>query len=365
MSESKNSNTPLVSVTVCVRDGIEWVDNCLLSLVEQDWPNLEIIAVDDGSTDGSTEKLQAWDDPEGIHNRHPVKVYTQTAKGLSAGRALAVEKSQGLWVAITDIDVRAEPSWINELMRASQSIDEKEHIVAVTGRTVFSPGEQIISKLRTSEIAEKYRNRPRITSLANGPCSIFLRQSLLDIGGFGEDWYHAEDMEVSLRLIEAGGTIVYSPEAVVNHVAEDRIGTFLSKRTRDARAHVRIIRNYPKRQRTIGFDFIGSAWWILMLFPSIILAIIGMYLFLSRIVIGSEDFYFSNTEHLFTLFCFLPAIIHILNFPQTAIGSLLKLKKPIQSTKLLIILYLWSWSLWKGLAYGYLDALFGRNGHRR
>ena len=43
-----------------MRDGAHWIDDCLQSLVRQTYRPLEIIAVDDGSTDGSTEKLTQW-----------------------------------------------------------------------------------------------------------------------------------------------------------------------------------------------------------------------------------------------------------------------------------------------------------------
>ena len=45
------SESPLVSVTVCVRDGGHWVDDCLNSLLQQTHRPLEIIAVNDGSSD--------------------------------------------------------------------------------------------------------------------------------------------------------------------------------------------------------------------------------------------------------------------------------------------------------------------------
>ena len=51
---------PLISVTVCVRNGIQWIDGCLEALKNQTYRPLEIIAVDDGSTDGSTKCLQKW-----------------------------------------------------------------------------------------------------------------------------------------------------------------------------------------------------------------------------------------------------------------------------------------------------------------
>ena len=94
---------PLISITVCVRDGIDWVDGCLEALKNQTYRPLEIIAVDDGSTDGSKDKLLAWHAPD---DEIPTNILIQDAEGLSAGRKLALDNSRGEWVAITDIDVR-------------------------------------------------------------------------------------------------------------------------------------------------------------------------------------------------------------------------------------------------------------------
>ena len=52
----------LVSVAVCVRDGIGWIDGCLESLVNQSHSPIEIILVDDGSTDRTKELLKDRDD---------------------------------------------------------------------------------------------------------------------------------------------------------------------------------------------------------------------------------------------------------------------------------------------------------------
>ena len=48
----------LVSVAVCVRDGIDWIDGCMESLVNQTHSPIEIILVDDGSIDGSKQKVE-------------------------------------------------------------------------------------------------------------------------------------------------------------------------------------------------------------------------------------------------------------------------------------------------------------------
>jgi glycosyltransferase involved in cell wall biosynthesis len=146
------------------------VDGCLEALKAQTYRPLEIIAVDDGSTDGSKERLLKWKNEGGEPS---VRVLTQSAKGLSAGRQWAVEEAKGEWVAITDIDVRPEPDWIETMVAEAKPIADEESIVAVTGRTVFAHDGDIVSRVRSMEIARKYRARPRRTSLANGPCSMF------------------------------------------------------------------------------------------------------------------------------------------------------------------------------------------------
>ena len=140
-------------MTVCVRDGKDWVDGCLEALEAQTYRPLEIIAVDDGSTDGSTERLLKWKNEGG---KPSIRVLTQSAKGLSAGRQWAVEEAKGEWVAITDIDVRPEPDWIETMVAETKPIADGESIVAVTGRTVFAHDGDIVSRVRSMEIARKY-----------------------------------------------------------------------------------------------------------------------------------------------------------------------------------------------------------------
>ena len=272
----------LVSVAVCVRDGIDWIDGCMESLVNQTHSPLEIILVDDGSIDGGKEKVVKWAEHE------LVSCITQDRLGLSAGRMAALETASGEWFAITDIDVRPESDWIQRMLESSKSRDGEE-VVAVTGRTIFGRSNDIISRIRSIEIEAKYRSRPRRTKLANGPCSMFKRNNLLSIGGFDPSWYHAEDMEVSLKLIGNGGTIVYAPDAVVAHVPESGRRRFLSKRSRDARAHVRIMRKYPKRRRKgPDLDFIGSSTMVLLVSPLWFCALISGLPFL-YLLIFSEN----------------------------------------------------------------------------
>jgi len=321
---------PLVSVTVCVRDGAQWIDDCMAALAAQTYRPLEIIAVDDGSSDGGTEVIQKWHDSEASRpesNGIPVQVLTQEPLGLSAGRSKALRAAKGEWVAITDIDCRPESDWISVMMASSDDVE------AVTGRTIFDEGRTSVSKLRARMIAAKYNDRSEQATLANGPCSMFRRENLVARGGFDPAWYHAEDMEVSMRILESGGEIRYVADAVVNHVAEESLLQFLSKRRRDARAHVRVVRGY----RGVKHDFTNDATIITPLLPVVLLVSSSFFLF------GPLDNFTATMAPLWIVMasCFLAALIAFR------------------------IHVLWSCALWMGAFEGCIDAVLGRNGHRR
>ena len=362
-------------MTVCVRNGAHWIEGCLDSLLEQTYTSFEVLVVNDGSTDGAEEILARYHDPEGA-NGTPVRVHHQPPLGLSAGRQWAVEHAIGEWVAITDIDVRPEPDWIANMVAQIAPVDEQERVVAVTGRTVFEQADDLVSRLRSVEIAAKYRARPRRTSLANGPCSMFHRASLMEVGGFDPAWYHAEDMEVSLRLNQAGGTIVYARDALVKHVPETGARHFLAKRRRDARAHVRIVRHHPKRRRQgPGFDFLGSSTMILCLFPLWMAFMVSALPFLAGLYSGNMTIDRSALEHWegqVLLVSIVALLVHELLLWRGRLGVVNReVMRSTHHGKFIAMLgvrrltFLWSLALWQGLLLGCLDALLGRNGHKR
>jgi cellulose synthase/poly-beta-1,6-N-acetylglucosamine synthase-like glycosyltransferase len=322
--------SPLISITVCVRNGAHWIDDCMAALCAQTYRPLEIIAVDDGSTDGGREKLLSWDDSSAVRsesNGIPVRVLTQQPLGLSAGRNFALNEAVGEWVAITDIDCRPEPDWIEQMEKSSSGAE------AVTGQAIFDSGKTAVSRLRADIIAEKYAGRKDEVTLANGPCSMFIRENLIQRGGFDPAWYHAEDMEVSMKILQSGGVIRYVPNAIVNHVAEESLIIFLSKRRRDARAHVRIMRTY----RGAKHDFTGKML-TLLLRPLMYAAI--------TILIAIDATNSLETNLFYRFSGFLPLIL-ILSFPKVR------------------IILLWGYALYIGVAQGWLDAVFARNGHHR
>jgi len=160
-------------------------------------------------------------------------------------------------------------------------------------------------------------------------------------------------MEVSLKLIQEGGTIVYTPEAVVNHVPETGLRRFLNKRKRDARAHVRIHRRY----KGVRHDFIGSSWIVLWMLPLMLLGVFGLFEYISNLLsydeITTESFYYALSRE----------VLLISIVPMFWLISFFRSHLPKRKPYATFVLISWSFVLWHGILLGYLDALLGRNGH--
>ena len=183
-------------------------------------------------------------------------------------------------------------------------------------------------------------------------------------------------MEVSLRLIQAGGTIVYARDALVKHVPETGATHFLAKRKRDARAHLRIVRHHPKRRRQgPGFDFLGSSTMVLCLFPLWLGILISGVPFAWGLLSGSVSIGgspFDPWEGKVLLVSLALLAVHEVFLWRGRLGVVNReVMRSTPHNKLIAMVgvrwltFRWSVALWQGLLLGCVDALLGRNGHKR
>ncbi|WP_394221578.1 glycosyltransferase family 2 protein [Alteromonas gracilis] len=90
-------NTPLVSVVMPIFNMQKYVELALLSVKQQTYSNLEIICVNDGSTDNSVDIVEQFDDPR-------IKLVNQANQGLSAARNTGMSHASGKYIALLDPD---------------------------------------------------------------------------------------------------------------------------------------------------------------------------------------------------------------------------------------------------------------------
>lgn len=174
----------------------KYVRRTIESVLSQDYPNLEVIAVDDGSTDGTLEILKSFTDR--------IRIFTHAGNrnlGQSATTNLGIEKSSADIIAFIDNDDIWFPG---KLAKQIEVLRERADVgVVYCGAIAIAPDDQVLYEFPTTKSYEE--NTPSQLLLdchIQTPSQIAVRRSCLArVGGFDESLVPA-DHDMWLRLIE-------------------------------------------------------------------------------------------------------------------------------------------------------------------
>ena len=144
---------PQISVIVPVYNVEEYVEKCLASVAAQTYPVIEVLVVDDASTDGSGSICDAW----AAGDRRFRIIHLTENQGLSAARNQGIRQASGAYIAFVDSDDYVEPGFLDVLYR---ELTEKHVDVSICGNQgqhlingpaqVLSPGEAALCLARRS-----------------------------------------------------------------------------------------------------------------------------------------------------------------------------------------------------------------------
>jgi O-antigen biosynthesis protein len=245
------SDWPALSVVVCAYNEERYLGDCLESLLHLDYPNLDVVICDDGSTDRTLE----------IASSYPFRIQALEHKGLSAARNAGLEVARGDLIAYLDADAACDPDWPYHLALSFESgVDATggpnlpvpsagfaERVVA------YSPGGPM-QVLITDDRAEH----------VVGANMAFRRTTLRDLGGFDVAYTSAgDDVDICWRLLDAGHEIGFAHAAQVWHHRRDSLGRYL----RQQRGYGRSERMVSGRHRE-RFNRLGQARWAGFLYSS-------------------------------------------------------------------------------------------------
>ena len=213
---------PKVSVIVCSYNGGKTLGACLESLDEVNYPDFEIVLVDDGSKDNTQELVGAYEAKRKKRaaltgERLPDFVnVVQRNMGLSFARNVGAHASKGEIVAYTDSDCMADPDWLYYLVGTLLSGD----YVGVGGPNISPPAvDWIQAAVAAAPGGPSHVLLSDVVAEHIPGCNMaFHRAAFESVGGFDVEYRKAgDDVDFCWRLQTNGGVIAFSPSAIVWH----------------------------------------------------------------------------------------------------------------------------------------------------
>jgi GT2 family glycosyltransferase len=224
---------PVASAIVLNHNGRGVVEEAVRSLVEQDLPGLEVIVVDNGSTDGSADEVERT-----FAGR--VRVLRAGRNlGFGAGNNLGLREARGRYLLLLNNDAVAAPSFVREMVEAAAA---DAGIGMVAARVLEYARRDVLDNVghlmypdglnrgrgRLEEDRGQYRDC-RTALFPSGAAALYTRRMLDDVGLFDERFYlYGDDAELGLRARVAGWGCALAHEAVAYHHYSRTTGAYSS-----------------------------------------------------------------------------------------------------------------------------------------
>lgn len=243
-------NWPLVSVVLCTYNGGRTITESLEHLKSIDYPNYEVVIVNDGSNDNTVSILKMYSDSYGY------KVINTGNRGLSYSRNLGIAASRGEIIAYIDDDAYPDPQWLYYL---AISFMKNPDFAAVGGPNIVPPEDGMIAQCVANSpggpahvlISDKVAEHIAGCNMA------FRREVLEELGGFDVQFHTAgDDVDVCWRIIKAGYKIGFSPSALVWHHRRSSIKKYWKQQYNYGRAEAMLLKKWHEK-----FNIMGHVNW--------------------------------------------------------------------------------------------------------
>lgn len=222
------NRTPSTSIIIPTWNGIQYIEDCLNSLLNQDYPDCEIIVVDNASSDGT---------PDWVAERFPTVTLVRNERNLGFAGAVnaGLRAARGDVLMLFNQDAAARPGWVRAMvlgLTASPDIGIAGcKIYYWDGKTIWhagvifpDPRMQMVHRGDGETDHGQYEQPVDVDAVTGA--AIAIRRGVLNvIGLLDEDYFvYFEDIDFCLRAKEAGYRVVYLPQAVAQHRVATSLG---------------------------------------------------------------------------------------------------------------------------------------------
>ncbi len=276
---------PPVSIIIPAYNEGPVIERALTSLMKLDYPEYEVLVVDDGSTDDTLRIASEW---EGQRGPGEFRVVTKRNGGKASALNAGIAMSKHPLVFCMDADSYLEP---RTLLAAARHFADPA-VGAVAGNVKVENRSKLITKLQALEYIEGL-NMPRraqgfvsAVNIVPGPVGMFRREALEEVGGYDTDTF-AEDADLTLKLMSVGWRVEYEDQAIAWSEAPERWRDLAQQRYRWTRGILQAIRkrkslflrpfpDFPLWVSTVQLGFEALVWPVMNVFAHLFFAIVAL-----------------------------------------------------------------------------------------
>lgn len=284
---NKCLQSPLVSIVIVNYNGREHLRRCLSSVLNSDYPNFEVILVDNGSTDGSIELVKRLFG----NNPHVKLILNEKNLGPSVGRNIGSRIAKGKYLAFLDNDTEVDSLWLKEaieLMEVDPTVGAIQcKLLLMNERDKFDYAGDYLSQygFLVQRVNFKEVDNGQLDHVAEifgaKSAGMIVRGDVFEkIGGFDADYFiYLEETDLCWRIWLNNYRVIFIPVSIVYHA--------FGERTKLTSAHIKFLAKYHGTKNyitTLIKNFgAGNMLKILPLHISLWIGVIVWHILKSRI----------------------------------------------------------------------------------
>jgi cellulose synthase/poly-beta-1,6-N-acetylglucosamine synthase-like glycosyltransferase/spore germination protein YaaH/peptidoglycan/xylan/chitin deacetylase (PgdA/CDA1 family) len=255
---------PLVSIIVPAYNEEVNAVASMRNLLRTDYPNYNVIFVDDGSKDSTYEIVK-----NAFKDEQKVRVYTKTNGGKASALNFGIAQSDAEFVVCIDADTKLKPDAVSHLMKhflVSTEYCDKQSVGAVAGNVKVGNTVNLLTRWQSIEyitsqnfdrMAFSYLNA---ITVVPGAIGAFRKQAIKDSGGFTVDTL-AEDCDLTIRILRAGYVVANESKAIAYTEAPETLKMFIKQRFRWSFG---VMQTFWKHRDTLFNSRYASLGWVAM-----------------------------------------------------------------------------------------------------
>lgn len=233
-----------VALVIPAHNASTTLEQCLHSVVQllERQELLEIVLVDDHSTDGTAE----------IAAEFPVRITSGRGMGAAAARNDGIAQTASEFIWCLDADCIAHADTLTRLLNGFES----DAVAAVGGSLGNACSDSLLANLIQDEITWRHARMPTAVNFLASGNVVYCRSAFETVGGFDEGFRWAHDAELAYRFRSTGHELRFVKDAVVLHHHFTSWVKYLLKQSAYAKNRILLYARYPQNVR--GDDY--SSW---------------------------------------------------------------------------------------------------------